>query len=99
MQVQPAEVGDVVPSPRRQVGEAYTQSRAVMETEKSEVNTQIFLASSDGSHRMQLTRGEKSATRAAVFASDGRATSTSHRNAAASRTCGVFQWMAAKPRC
>jgi dipeptidyl aminopeptidase/acylaminoacyl peptidase len=68
MHVQP--VGDVVPSPDGKLV-AYTQSRAVMETEKSEVDTQIFLAAADGSHRTQLTRGEKSAT-APEFSPDGR---------------------------
>ncbi|HXM43746.1 MAG TPA: S9 family peptidase [Bryobacteraceae bacterium] len=68
MQVQP--VGDVVPSPDGKVV-AYTQSHAVMETEKSEVETQIFLAAADGSHRAQLTRGEKSAS-APEFSPDSR---------------------------
>jgi dipeptidyl aminopeptidase/acylaminoacyl peptidase len=68
MQVQP--VGDVVPSPDGKLV-AYTQSRAIIETEKSEVETQIFLAAADGSHRTQLTRGEKSAT-APEFSPDSR---------------------------
>jgi dipeptidyl aminopeptidase/acylaminoacyl peptidase len=68
MQVQP--VGDVLPSPDGKLV-VYTQSRAVMETEKSEIDTQVFIASADGSHRMQLTRGEKSAT-APEFSPDGR---------------------------
>jgi len=68
MQVQP--VGDVVPSPDGKLV-AYTQSHAVIETEKSEVITQIYLAAADGSHRTQLTRGEKSAT-APEFSPDGR---------------------------
>ena len=68
MQVQP--VGEVTPSPDGK-WVAYTQSRAVIEPEKSEVNTQIFLAAADGSHRTQLTRGEKSAT-APEFSPDGR---------------------------
>jgi dipeptidyl aminopeptidase/acylaminoacyl peptidase len=59
MRVQP--VGDVTPSPDGKLV-AYIQSRAVMEPEKSEIDTQIFLARADGSHRVQLTRGEKSAT-------------------------------------
>ena len=63
-------IGDVVPSPDGQLV-AYTQTRPVMETEKSEMDTQIFLAHSDGSHRVQLTRGEKSAT-APSFSRDGR---------------------------
>jgi dipeptidyl aminopeptidase/acylaminoacyl peptidase len=68
MQVRP--VGDVTPSPDGQLV-AYTESRAVMETEKSEIDTQIFLAHTDGSHRVQLTRGEKSASSPA-FSPDGR---------------------------
>jgi dipeptidyl aminopeptidase/acylaminoacyl peptidase len=68
MQVQP--VGDVVPSPDGKLV-AYTQSHAVIEAEKSEVDTQIFLAAADGSHRTQLTRGEKSAS-APEFSPDGR---------------------------
>jgi dipeptidyl aminopeptidase/acylaminoacyl peptidase len=67
MQVRP--VGDVVPSPDGKLV-AYTESRAVMEAGKSEIDTQIFLAAADGSHRAQLTRGEKSAT-APSFSPDG----------------------------
>src|ERR1041384_5489308 len=40
---------------------AWTQTQAVMDGEKSEMLTHIFLAHADGSGRMQLTRGEKSA--------------------------------------
>lgn len=68
MQVKP--VGDVTPSPDGKLV-AYTQSRAVMEPDKSEVVTQIFMAAADGSHRTQLTRGEKSAS-APEFSPDGR---------------------------
>jgi len=68
MQVRP--VGDVVPSPDAK-WVAYTQSHAVIETEKSEIDTQIFLAAADGSHVTQLTRGDKSAT-APEFSPDGR---------------------------
>jgi dipeptidyl aminopeptidase/acylaminoacyl peptidase len=68
MQVQP--VGDVVPSPDGKLV-AYTQSHAVIDTEKSEIDTQIFLATADGSRRTQLTRGEKSAS-APEFSPDGR---------------------------
>jgi dipeptidyl aminopeptidase/acylaminoacyl peptidase len=63
-------VGDVVPSPDGQLV-AYTQTRAVAEAEKSEMDTQIFLAHADGSHRIQLTRGEKSAS-SPSFSPDGR---------------------------
>jgi len=62
-------VGDVVPSPDGTLV-AYTQSRTVTEAEKSEVDTQVFLARADGSYRVQLTRGEKSAT-APSFSPDG----------------------------
>jgi Tol biopolymer transport system component len=68
IQVQP--VGDVVPSPDGKLV-AYTQSHAIIEPEKSEVNTQIFLAAADGSRRTQLTRGDKSAT-APEFSPDSR---------------------------
>jgi dipeptidyl aminopeptidase/acylaminoacyl peptidase len=68
MQVRP--VGDVTPSPDAKLV-AYTESHAIIETEKSEIDTQIFLAASDGSHRTQLTRGEKSAT-APEFSPDDR---------------------------
>ena len=68
MQVEP--VGDVTPSPDGKLV-AYTQSHAVIEPEKSEVNTQVFLAAADGSHRAQLTRGDKSATDP-EFSPDGR---------------------------
>ena len=68
MQVRP--VGDVVPSPDGKLV-AYTETRAVIDTEKSEIDTQIFLAHADGSRRVQLTRGEKSASSPA-FSPDGR---------------------------
>jgi dipeptidyl aminopeptidase/acylaminoacyl peptidase len=68
LQVRP--VGDVVPSPDGTLV-AYTQSRAVIEAEKSEVDTQVFLARADGSYHVQLTRGEKSAA-APSFSPDGR---------------------------
>ena len=62
-------ITDVLPSPD---GSAvvWTESAAVMTPEKSEMNTQLFLAHIDGSHRVQLTRGDKSAN-AAEFAPDG----------------------------
>src|SRR5579862_4196165 len=68
MQVRP--VGDVTPSPDAKLV-AYTESHAVMEAEKSEIDTQIFLAAADGSHSTQLTRGEKSAS-SPSFSPDGR---------------------------
>ncbi len=63
-------IGDVVPSPDgRSV--VYTQTKAAMDGENSEMVTQIFLAASDGSRRVQLTRGAKSAG-SPQFAPDGR---------------------------
>ena len=53
-------VAAVTPSPDGRLV-AWTQSRHVMEPEKSETITQIWLARIDGSNRFQLTRGEKSA--------------------------------------
>ena len=63
-------VADVTPSPDGRLA-VYTESRAVIETAKSEIDTQIFLAAADGSHRTQLTRGEKSAADPS-FSPDGR---------------------------
>ena len=68
MKIRP--VGDVTPSPDGQWA-AYTQTEAVMEAEKSESVTQIFLARADGGRRLQLTRAEKSST-APAFSPDGR---------------------------
>ncbi len=62
-------IADVTPSPDGSLV-LWTQTRAVMETEKSENLTHIFLARSDGSSLLQLTRGEKSAT-APCFSPDG----------------------------
>jgi len=64
------EVADVVPSPD---GDwvVYTQTRAVMEEEKSEMLTHLFLARADGSRRFQLTQGGKSCT-SPSFSSDGQ---------------------------
>ncbi|MDA1314148.1 MAG: S9 family peptidase [Acidobacteria bacterium] len=62
-------IGEVVPSPDgRWV--AYTRTTAVMEEEKSEMVTQIHVALADGTRRLQLTRGEKSASSPA-FTPDG----------------------------
>ncbi len=54
-------IGEVLPSPDGKWA-AYTRTRAVMEKERSEMMTQIQLASTDGSRSFQLTAGEKSAT-------------------------------------
>ena len=64
------QVGDVVPSPGGNMV-AWTETRAVMEAEKSEMNTQVMLARADGAGRLQLTYGEKSANSPA-FSPDGR---------------------------
>ncbi|MCC6537032.1 MAG: S9 family peptidase [Bryobacterales bacterium] len=50
---------------------AWTEREAVMTESKSEYLTHIFLARADGSGRLQLTRGEKSAT-LPRFSPDGR---------------------------
>jgi dipeptidyl aminopeptidase/acylaminoacyl peptidase len=63
-------VSGVVPSPDGSKV-AWTQTQAVMDTEHSEMLTHIFLAHADGSHRIQLTRGDKSATNPS-FSPDGR---------------------------
>ena len=68
MQVQA--VGSVVPSPDGKLA-AYTQTKAVMEEEKSEQLTHIFLARADGSGSIQLTQGDKSCN-APLFSPDGR---------------------------
>jgi dipeptidyl aminopeptidase/acylaminoacyl peptidase len=61
-------VADVIPSPTGKLI-AWTESRAVMDGEKSESNVQVFLAHSDGSHRLQVTRGDKS-SRSPAFTRD-----------------------------
>src|SRR5271170_6213821 len=49
-----------VPSPDGKLA-VWTETHAVMDGEKSETLTQVYLAHADGTGRMQLTRGEKSA--------------------------------------
>src|SRR5579885_3171906 len=63
-------IGSVVPSPdgSRVV---WTQIEAVMDAEHSEMREQIFLANADGSHLLQLTRGEKSSANPSL-SPDGR---------------------------
>jgi dipeptidyl aminopeptidase/acylaminoacyl peptidase len=68
MQVQP--VGVVVPSPDGRLV-VWTQTRNVIEPERSEQVTQLHLARSDGSRRIQLTRHEKGAASPA-FSPDGQ---------------------------
>ena len=48
-----------------------TECHAVMEAEKSEFIDHVFLGKTDGSHRVQLTFGEKSSTQP-QFSIDGR---------------------------
>jgi dipeptidyl aminopeptidase/acylaminoacyl peptidase len=59
-----------VPSPDGRLA-VWTQTQAVMDGEKSEMLTQVFLARVDGTDRMQLTRGEKSAN-APAFSPDSK---------------------------
>jgi dipeptidyl aminopeptidase/acylaminoacyl peptidase len=63
-------VGGTMPSPDGALV-VYTQTRHVLEEERSEQVTQIYLAKADGSAQRQLTRGEKSST-APAFSPDGR---------------------------
>jgi len=63
-------VGGVVPSADGS-RVAWTQTQPVMDAEHSENLTHIFIANADGSHRLQLTRGEQSCT-APAFSPDGR---------------------------
>jgi dipeptidyl aminopeptidase/acylaminoacyl peptidase len=55
------EPGAVSASPDGKLA-VWTQREAVMSETKSEYRTHVFLGRADGSGRMQLTRGEKSAT-------------------------------------
>jgi dipeptidyl aminopeptidase/acylaminoacyl peptidase len=57
-----------VPSPDGKLA-AWTQTQSVMDGEKSEMLTHVFVAHADGSGRFQLTRGEKSAN-APAFSPD-----------------------------
>jgi dipeptidyl aminopeptidase/acylaminoacyl peptidase len=63
-------VAGVVPSPDGK-SVIWLETRAVIDTEKSEMLTQVFLARIDGSERRQLTQGEKSAS-AAEWAPDSK---------------------------
>jgi dipeptidyl aminopeptidase/acylaminoacyl peptidase len=63
-------IGDVTPSPDGKLV-VWTQREAVMSAEKSEFRTHLFLARADRSTRVQLTRGDKSAT-SPRFTPDGR---------------------------
>ncbi len=59
-----------VPSPDGRLA-VWTQTQAVMDGDKSEMLTHIFLAHVDGTGRLQLTQGEKS-TSAPTFSPDSR---------------------------
>src|SRR4051812_11700689 len=63
-------VSGVIPSPDGSKV-AWTQTQSVMDAEHSEMLTHVFVANSDGSHRIQLTRGDKSASDPS-FSPDGR---------------------------
>ena len=63
-------VSGVVPSPDGSKV-VWTQTQSVMDAEHSETLTHIFIANADGSHRRQLTRGDKSCT-SPSFSPDGR---------------------------
>jgi dipeptidyl aminopeptidase/acylaminoacyl peptidase len=63
-------VSNVLPSPDG-AKVVWTQTQSVMGPEQSEMLTHIFAANADGSHRIQLTRGDKSAT-SPSFSPDGR---------------------------
>lgn len=64
------EVAGVTVSPDGRLA-AWTQREAIMTEDKSEYRTQIFLGRTDGSWRIQLTRGEKPAT-SPQFSPDGQ---------------------------
>ena len=70
LQMKVQTVGDVIPSPDGRWA-AWTQTRPVMDGEKSESLTQVFLGRTDGSEAFQLTQGEKGST-APRFSPDGR---------------------------
>src|SRR6266851_559471 len=63
-------VSNVVPSPDGSKV-VWTQTQAVMDPEHSETLSHVFIANADGSHRIQLTRGEKGAS-SPSFSPDGR---------------------------
>ena len=63
-------IAEVIPSPDGK-SVIWLETKAVIETEKSEMLTQIHFALVDGSGRRQLTQGDKSAT-APAWAPDGK---------------------------
>ncbi len=70
LQMKVKNVGDVTPSPDGK-WVAWTQTVPVMDGEKSEMLTHVFLGKPDGSARFQLTRGDKSAANPS-FSPDGQ---------------------------
>ena len=68
MQIRP--VAEVVPSPDG-AWVAWTETRAVLDGEKSENLIHVHVGSTDGARRFQLTRGDKSAS-APAFSPDSR---------------------------
>ena len=79
-------VGQVVPSPDGQ-RVAYTVRQAVMEDNRSEYLTQIYVAKSDGTERRQMTRGSVSADQPR-WSPDGR-----HIAFLSARTGKMALWM------
>jgi dipeptidyl aminopeptidase/acylaminoacyl peptidase len=71
LSMQVRSVAEVLPSPDGKTI-LWTETAPLMTPEKSEMNTQVFLAHADGAHRLQLTYGEKSAN-SAEFSADGQA--------------------------
>jgi dipeptidyl aminopeptidase/acylaminoacyl peptidase len=63
-------IGSVTPSPDGSLV-AWAQSHAVVEAETSETESQIWIARSDGSNRIQLTQGRKSST-SPKWSNDGK---------------------------
>ncbi len=63
-------VSSVLPSPDGSKA-VWTQTQSVMDPEHSEMLTHLWLANADGSHRIQLTRGDKSAS-SPTFSPDGK---------------------------
>ena len=66
LQLKVQSVGDVTVSPDGKLV-AWTQTRAIIETEKSEMETSLYLAHSDGTARRKLGPG-----RSPVFSPDGK---------------------------
>jgi dipeptidyl aminopeptidase/acylaminoacyl peptidase len=63
-------VTSAVPCPDGRLA-VWTETHAVMEGDKSETLTQVYLANADGTARMQLTRGDKSSS-APAFSNDSK---------------------------